>query len=30
MATSWPHDPEFREAYDSIIKRNLAHLGGES
>ena len=23
-------DPGFREAYDTIIKRNLAHLGEES
>jgi len=30
MANCGGYDPEFREAYDTIIKRNLAHLGEES
>jgi hypothetical protein len=30
MATCGAYDPGFREAYDTIIKRNLAHLGEES
>ena len=30
MARCGASDPGFREAYDTIIKRNLAHLGEES
>jgi hypothetical protein len=30
MATYGAHYSEFREAYETIIKRNLAHLGEES
>jgi hypothetical protein len=30
MANCGAYDLEFREAHDTIIKRNLAHFGEES